>query len=211
MIRNAIFAALVLCAGAASAQTPEPAEKYGHLRYAEAAATDLVDVCIGSSATKLHQSVKPDLDRMVAAAKADGVPLKPMSCFRPIARQKVIFNSKITKKVTPEIRAKVSAPPGYSEHATGYTIDFCSDAEPGSCDLPDKFGDTKVAAWLKANANKFNFEQSFSSGKQCHTDSKGVTRCVHREPWHWRWVGDATSKAVFAEARRRYPATPAVE
>ena len=67
---------------------------------------------------------------------------------------------------------------------------------------------TPAARWLRLNAPRFGFEQSFPGGNKQH---------VKWEPWHWRWVGvsesapgAAKARFVFARARREYPADPGV-
>ena len=51
--------------------------------------------------------------------------LLPISGFRSIEYQeKIFFNLKAERKQTAYDRALVSAPPGHSEHHTGYAIDI---------------------------------------------------------------------------------------
>ncbi|MEB3244534.1 MAG: D-alanyl-D-alanine carboxypeptidase family protein [Vampirovibrionales bacterium] len=97
-------------------------------------------------------------------------------------------------------RAETSAPPGFSEHATGLALDLM----PAGMSNPDAQGawaegeGAKAYAWLKANAHKFGFEQSFKAGNQ-----QGVSE----ERWHWRYVSTAGSepgnvaRQTFAVAR----------
>jgi D-alanyl-D-alanine carboxypeptidase len=175
---------------------------YGHFRYDEASQKDLIARCNPNYAPLIHKSVAADLDRMVAAAKADGLALSPDSCFRPLARQIDLFFRPIARgTATPEARALSSAPPGFSEHHTGYAIDFCDNADRKTCDFEDDFGQTRVGQWLAANAPRFNFEQSFTGANQCFQRSDGETQCVVAEPWHWRWIGDEKARATFAAAR----------
>lgn len=105
-------------------------------------------------------------------------------------------------------RAISVAPPGYSEHATGYALDFAVRPSTGCPDVEGCMAASPQARWLLANAPRFGFELSFPGGNR---------QQVKWEPWHWRWVGRtgdtsdaATARAVFACARTRFPANPAV-
>lgn len=181
---------------------------YGHLRYDEAPAADLRAGCNVEYAPLVHKDVLADLTRMIAAAKADGLALSPDSCFRPLNRQVDLFFGRIARgQDTPETRARLSAPPGFSEHHTGYAIDFCDNEDRKTCDFESDFAQTKVGQWLAANAAKFNFEQSFTGANQCFTTSAGQRQCVSAEAWHFRWIGNERAKAVFAAARAE-PAKP---
>ena len=125
---------------------------------------------------------------MARDALDDGVALVPVSGFRSYERQeRVFFNVAAERGQTPRERAKVSAPPGYSEHHTGYAVDI-STPELGD-ELSVAFERTAAFRWLAANAATHGFEMSF--GKDHPTG-------VSYEPWHYRWVGDAHSMRTFA-------------
>ena len=67
--------------------------------------------------------------------------------------------------------------PGQSEHQLGTSLDFVvRDVEQA------KFKDTVQYDWLKENAHRFGFIESYPEGKETVT---------HKEarPWHWRYVG----------------------
>jgi D-alanyl-D-alanine carboxypeptidase len=89
----------------------------------------------------------------------------------------------------------VSAPPGYSEHHTGYAIDIGDAAAPAT-NLSPKFEQTKAFKWLNANAARFSFEMSFP---------KNNPQGVSYEPWHWRYVGDRHSLETFYKAKNIKP------
>ena len=79
-------------------------------------------------------------------------------------------------------RALVSAPPGFSEHHTGYALDICDE----TLTLDESFASTKAYAWLQMNARAYNFELSFPErGK------------VAFEPWHWRFEGETEAIEAF--------------
>ena len=98
------------------------------------------------------------------------------------------------------MRARVSAPPGHSEHATGYAVDF-ADGWNRECDFETCFGKTEAGLWLAEHAPTFGFELSFPED-----NAQGVSF----EPWHWRFVGTPEARQLFQAARQRYPAFPAV-
>lgn len=186
---------------------------YGHLIYPEAAAEDLVAVCTGNSA-RLHQDVVQPLRVMIEAARAEGADLRALSCFRSIRKQRYLFCRHVCdargpvcgsgcegRKQSELERAKVSAPPGYSEHATGYAVDF-ADGRNRKCDFEVCFGETKAGKWLLANAAAFGFELSFPE-----ENGQGVSY----EPWHWRFVGTPEAMRLFERARQLHPASPAVK
>ncbi len=134
---------------------------------------------------------------MVQDAQVAGVSLVPLSGFRSVKEQEsVFFEVKQQRAQTVSERADVSAPPGHSEHHTGYAIDIGDGAVPSTNLSPD-FENTASFKWLEANAVKYSFELSFPKG-----NPQGVTY----EPWHWRFVGDRDSLETFFKAKN--PATP---
>jgi D-alanyl-D-alanine carboxypeptidase len=189
----------------------------GHLPYGDAAADELAPAPAGFAVTggcRLRQDVLPDLQRLLDAARADpatGGSLRAVSCHRGLGWQQSVFCRALSPDDLDAIasRAISVAPPGHSEHATGYALDFairpangCRDAEACMAALP-------AARWLRLNAPRFGFELSFPGGNK---------QGVKWEPWHWRWVGtDATApgaaraRFVFAKARGLFPANPTVK
>lgn len=189
---------------------------FGHIPYAEADPASLVDAPAGFAVgheCKLQRAVIPDLTRLIAAEHAAhlGAEVRGVSCFRSIAYQEHVFcdaHGRRDECVDPEERAISSAPPGHSEHATGYALDFGSRPEDHCPDVENCIADTPVGKWLLAHATEYGFEQSFPKD-----NAQGVTW----EPWHWRWVGTSNSepgalaaRALFAEARTRFPANPRI-
>ncbi len=181
-----------------SAEEP-PERLYGHLPYDEAPAAALVVFCEGSS-NLLRQEVAQVVAVMQAAAKAEKVTLRAISCFRSIKTQDYLFYGIAKKRgQTPEERAKVSAPPGHSEHHTGYAIDFGD--KDRKTDLSESFGASPAGQWLLAHGTEYGFELSFP---------KGNTQGVSYEPWHWRYVGTPEAKVTFHWARTLFPSTPGI-
>ena len=122
-----------------------------------------------------------EFEQMVRDARRSGIRLVPISGFRSIEEQeKLFFNIGAQRNQTPAERASVSAPPGHSEHHTGYAVDVGDGAVPAT-NLSSKFENTKAFKWMEANAARYGFELSFPEG-----NPQGVSY----EPWHWRFVGD---------------------
>jgi len=170
--------------------TDSSAGLLGHLPYAEAPDSELV--AVGDGSIVLRQAAAEKFEAMVAAAKAEGVNLVPLSGFRSVDQQEdVFFDVKAERGENATTRAEVSAPPGYSEHHTGYAVDLGDGYFPDA-DLRESFENTPAFQWLQENAGYYSFELSFP---------KGNLQNVSYEPWHWRFVGDRGSLETFYRAR----------
>lgn len=207
---------VLLCPGQVVEPQPD-GRMLGHVPYVEAATADLVAAPAGFPAglpCLVHRDMLPDLARLLAAAAIApgvGARLHGVSCFRSIAHQRSVFCSQIgphRKCRTAAERARSVGPPAFSEHATGYAIDFGLRPALGCADVDPCLAATVPGQWLIAHARDYGFEQSFPAG-----NAQGVTW----EPWHWRWVGTAPgtpgaarARLIFARARSSYPASPAV-
>lgn len=164
----------------------------GHFRYKEAPLSELAAI-VSDGSIKLRKSAAQAYREMEAAAQKDGVNLVPISGFRSLTDQDYLFFGKKAERgqVTTE-RAKVSAPPGYSEHHTGYALDLGDGSVPAA-NLSPTFENTPAYKWLQANAAFYSFEMSFP---------KNNNQGVSYEPWHWRYVGDRDSLETFYKARQ---------
>jgi D-alanyl-D-alanine carboxypeptidase len=208
---------VALCPGQNVEPMPD-GRMLGHLPYPEANPADLVtipgDFGVGRPCLMHHDAAAAMVQLLAAADLVPAVKgkLRGVSCFRTIERQRQIFCSQIGPKkrcANAAERAKSSGPPGYSEHATGYALDFGIRPLTRRCgDVSDCIARTPPGRWLLQHASEFGFELSFPAG-----NGQGVTW----EPWHWRWVGTsaaapgaATARALFATARTRFPGYPRV-
>jgi D-alanyl-D-alanine carboxypeptidase len=167
----------------------------GHHPYANANASDLGASPAGfnsGSCSQLQGEAKVALEKLIAGARATdpaiGDAMIGVSCFRSSTYQREVFCRKVGDGYA--VRARASAPPGYSEHATGYALDF-GDRNNPQCNLSTCFSETPVGQWLAANAGSYGFVLSFPKG-----NSQGVMY----EPWHWRYQGSGTAQATFAGA-----------
>jgi len=171
-------------------ETDGPPDLFGHHVYAEAPVNQLRSVGRAGDGyeIRLREAAAKNYLSMDAAAKADGVDLVVISGFRTIAeQQQLFFDISKQRNQTPAQRAKVSAPPGHSEHHTGYALDI-GDGSIASANLSTSFEKTAAFQWLQNNAAKYGFEMSFPPN-----NPQGVMY----EPWHWRFVGDDDSLATF--------------
>jgi len=178
----------------AKAPDNNPPTLFGHYPYKEAPLNQLRAISRASDGyeIKLREAAAKSYFSMEAAAKADGIDFVVISGFRTIAeQQQLFFEISKQRNQTPAQRAKVSAPPGHSEHHTGYAMDI-GDAAVPSANLSTSFEKTAAFQWLQNNAAKYGFELSFPPN-----NSQGVMY----EPWHWRFVGDDDSLATFYKAQ----------
>jgi D-alanyl-D-alanine carboxypeptidase len=163
----------------------------GHLPYAEIPKEKLVLI---QPNIEVHIDMRDSLLKMRDEAKKDGIYLVFLSGYRSINLQNEIFYSlKSFRNQEASERARVSAPPGYSEHSTGFAIDI-GDATQRETDFEREFENTDAFRWLKDNAAKFHFKLSFNKNN----------KYIDYEPWHWRYEGSIEALKVFETSNRKY-------
>ncbi len=162
----------------------------GHFPYRETSFENLVEI---TPDILVHKKMYKSLLKMRDDAKKDGVYLVFLSGFRSIELQNEIFYSlkSIRSQVAME-RARVSAPPGYSEHSTGFAIDI-GDALNRETDFEVEFETTSAYKWLERNAAKYHFKLSFDRKQNS----------VDYEPWHWRYEGNIEALKIFEASNRQ--------
>ena len=161
----------------------------GHLPYEETPKDKLVLI---EPNIEVHIDMRDSLLKMREEAKNDGIYLVFLSGYRSINLQNDIFYSlKSIRNQEAAERARVSAPPGYSEHSTGFAIDI-GDATQRETDFETDFENTDAFGWLKKNAAKFHFKLSF----------KKDNKYIDYEPWHWRYEGSIEALKVFETSNR---------
>ena len=162
----------------------------GHLPYSEIPKEKLVLI---EPNIEVHIDMRDSLLNMRKEARKDGIYLVFLSGYRSINLQKEIFYSlKSFRNQEAAERARVSAPPGYSEHSTGFAIDI-GDATQRETDFETEFQNTDAFKWLIKNAAKFHFKLSFTK------DNK----YIDYEPWHWRYEGSIEALKVFESSNRK--------
>nr|WP_225867156.1 M15 family metallopeptidase [Cyanobium sp. PCC 7001] len=176
-------------AGLDARQSPD-GRLLGHFPYPEADPELLVSVEPG---LQLHRDAATALTSMLRAAEDDGVSLSLLSAFRSKELQKdIFFGVKAERNQNARERAEVSAPPGFSEHSTGYAVDL-GDGRLPQTNLSPRFEETPAFRWLEQNAARYHFTLSFP-----RDNPQGVSY----EPWHWRFEGTAEALQVFEPAQQ---------
>ena len=123
-----------------------------------------------NSKCTIYKPAAGSFDAMMAAAKADGVTLKPAECYRDYAGQ--VYWRKYWCKVGICANA---ATPGYSNHGWGKAVD-----------LRDQFGSLGWTSpgykWMVKHAAEWGWNHP-----------GGLD-----EAWHWEWVGDGGTQHGWA-------------
>lgn len=164
----------------------------GHFPFVEGNSSEMLTIAsYGPGEYQRFEKLAPEtalaLMKLIYAARYEGVWIVPVSGFRNIADQEKLFEVQIQKLGSPEAAAKLSAPPGYSEHHTGYAIDLADGHFPKQ-DITYNFAATDTFKWLNLHAKEFGFELSFPEN-----NAQGVSY----EPWHWRFVGSTEAQVIF--------------
>lgn len=120
------------------------------------------------------------LDAMIAAAALDGIELFVRSGFRSFETQTDLYNRYVSNDGKDEAD-RYSARPGHSEHQTGLAFDMNS--------LDESFSETKEGIWLATHCPEYGFIIRYPKEKE------EITGYMY-EPWHIRYLGVETAKAV---------------
>ncbi len=125
----------------------------------------------------LRKEAAEALTKLFTKANKEGLSLKVVSAFRAFSKQRQLYLKAIKKN---GLEQNIVAKPGHSEHQLGTTVDV-SAFTPESV-LNESFAETKEGKWMKANANKYGFYQSYT------INNSEVTGYIP-EPWHYRYIG----------------------
>ncbi len=162
----------------------------GHFPYPEASQHELVTIAPG---LQLRPEAARSLTAMQDAAAGEGVDLVVLSAFRSLAQQEqLFFDIKAQRNQSASDRARVSAPPGFSEHSTGFAVDL-GDGRNAATNLSSRFEATEAYRWLDRNAARYHYVRSFP---------KHNRQGVSYEPWHWRFEGSTEALEMFEPAQR---------
>lgn len=143
---------------------------------------------------KMDYRAAPHYNEMFKAAVKDGIYLYAISGYRSVTRQRNNFERKIqyyrdqgySKVEATQMAARIILPPGTSEHNAGLAVDILS--------LEQSFENTKEFRWLNQHAHEYGFILRYPKDKQ------DVTKIIY-EPWHYRYVGVETAKAIKASGQ----------
>ena len=128
------------------------------------------------------------IERMIDAAKEDGVDLLVVSAYRTIEYQQQNFDKSVQDRVDrgmsyddayADTLAEVALP-GESEHNAGLALDIMCEEYQSMDD--DGFENTDAFKWLDKHAAEYGFILRYPKGKQ------DITGIIY-EPWHYRFVG----------------------
>ena len=162
----------------------------GHLPYPEASKDELI---LFSPGIYVHKDIYENFKEMQFLAAEKGISLKLLSGYRSIDLQRDIFyENKSIRNQTAIERSRDSAPPGYSEHSTGYAIDV-GDGNYPNTHFEVEFEQTPAFKFMKRFASKYHFVLSFPPNNK-----QGVTY----EPWHWRFEGTINALRKFESANK---------
>lgn len=145
--------------------------------------------CAGQGGITVQVQVRDDLSALCQAAAQAGVPVAASSAYRSFSEQSWTYNYWIQQDGQAAADT-YSARPGYSEHQTGYAIDF---RVPGGPSL-DSFTGTAQQQWLAANAVTYGFIQRYTVANQSETGFMA-------ESWHYRYVGRTIARAFLASGK----------
>ncbi len=132
----------------------------------------------------IHEKALEAFVEMAQSAKEDDVHLQVHSGFRSKNYQQKIFSKLMAGGRTWKDLVRYVAPPGYSEHMLGFSVDLY----PSNW----QFASTKAYEWLKEHGESFGFSETYPQFGQ-----EGYPW----EAWHWRF--SPSSKAVVKTARQK--------
>ena len=152
---------------------------------------ELVELNNGQS---IDSRAYPDLQEMMADARAEGLDPYICSSWRSPETQKKLFKEEVEKyvkqgysKSEAEIQAaRWVAVPGTSEHELGLALDIVS-AENQR--LEEEQEDTPTQQWLMTHCCEYGFILRYPKDKE---DITGIGY----EPWHYRYVGRENAEAI---------------
>ena len=137
----------------------------------------------------------PALQRMMDAARAEG--LDPLICssFRTWDKQSELFQRKVLSfsgLSQQEAEAKAAlwvARPGTSEHQVGLAVDI---VDKGYQLLDQGQEETPVQKWLMAHCGEYGFILRYPTDKSALTG-------IGYEPWHYRYVGETAAREIMSQ------------
>lgn len=139
---------------------------------------------------RVHKQCCEVVKKMMEDAKKEKVYLGIRSAYRDSTEQAYQFYYLgDLYKQTMEQRLKHTAPPKFSEHHTGFAIDFM-DLHHTGVNYSISFEYTPAFKWLQKNACRYGFVMSFP---------KNNKQNLQYEPWHWRYEGNEYARSKFEQ------------
>jgi len=144
-------------------------------------------ITLSPRASYLHETeyikrkVAQPLEDMILDAEKDGMCLVVASGYRSYERQQNLYLKDETGLV---------AKPEESEHVQGIAVDFMAcpmkdgvrDDSAERLELRNEFSTLPEYQWLKENAERYNFVQSYTADNEEKTG-------IPAEEWHWKYTG----------------------
>lgn len=184
------FCANPQIAEAVGANSPsEGGTKHGHHAFEETS-EDLYQVTsVDGKDEGLTKDAAQAFEKMREDAAAQGLDIQAVSGHRSVELQQELWDNQVKKQGSEATAAKISAPPGHSEHHTGLAVDVGNNQNTG---LNKTWANTSEHQWMTENADQYGYELSFPE------DGSGAAGF---EPWHWRYVGSEKAQQTFASVR----------
>lgn len=145
--------------------------------------------CAGNGTITVQELVKDDLTALCDAANAAGVPLTASTAYRSYDFQSTLYNQYVAESGQAEADT-FSARPGYSEHQTGFAVDF---RVPNGAKLSD-FTGTAQQKWLAVHGPEYGFIQRYTEANSSETG-------YDAESWHYRYIGRENAAAYLASGK----------
>ena len=137
---------------------------------------------------QLRREAGEALEKMFKAAKKAGYNLKLVSGYRTYSRQKILWNTYVTRYGTKEA-SRIDSYPGASEHMLGLAVDLGTTDD--KCRLEACFANTKAYQWLVKHCSEYGYILRYPKNKESVTGLK-----FH--PWGYRYVGVEEAKKIMA-------------
>ena len=144
---------------------------------------ELLDNSYAKSGIYLVKEAKEMLEKLIAAAKEDGLNIRVTSAYRSYSYQVNLYNNYV-KTDGEKLADTYSARPGYSEHQTGLVVDVTR-----SFDNFNNFENTEEYKWMLEHASDYGFILRYPK------DKEEITTYTF-EAWHYRYVGVDLAKKI---------------
>ena len=145
--------------------------------------------CAGNGTATINTLASSDFTALCQAAAAAGMPLGVSSSYRSYATQISTYNYWVSQSGVAGADT-YSARPGYSEHQTGFAIDFRVPSGPAL----SEFTGTAQQRWLAVHAPAYGFIQRY-------TEANSSVTGYNAESWHYRYIGRENASKFAASGK----------
>jgi poly-gamma-glutamate capsule biosynthesis protein CapA/YwtB (metallophosphatase superfamily)/LAS superfamily LD-carboxypeptidase LdcB len=134
----------------------------------------------------MDKDARTQFMNMIKDASKERLDIQISTAFRSYDFQNTLYKQNLVKAKS--TTSDAVAKPGYSEHQLGVAMDLTS-ASIKYAHTSKTFRETPEYTWMKDNAYKYGFIESYPEGKE------KITGYIY-EPWHYRYVGIEKAKAI---------------